>query len=127
ERSTADDIAWMRGLYGKTENPKLRARLVSTLSDIGGTEVDQWLLGLARDPEVDSDTRRTALRRVGRTLPIPDLARTYDAASERSVREGVIDVLRERTEAEATDKLIDIVKRGTDPSLRSRAISALSS
>ena len=127
ERATAEDVTWMRTLHGKTENPKIRARLVSTLSNIGGPEVDQWLLALSRDPEVDSDTRRTALRRVGRTLPIADLARTYDASAERSVREGVIDVLRERTEAEATDKLIDIVKRGTDPQLRSRAISALTS
>ncbi|MBK8247894.1 MAG: HEAT repeat domain-containing protein [Gemmatimonadetes bacterium] len=127
ERATAEDVTWMRTLHGKTENPKIRSRLVSTLSNIGGPEVDQWLLALSRDPEVDSDTRRTALRRVGRTLPIADLARTYDASAERSVREGVIDVLRERTEAEATDKLIDIVKRGTDPQLRSRAISALTS
>ncbi|MBL8961926.1 MAG: HEAT repeat domain-containing protein, partial [Gemmatimonadetes bacterium] len=127
ERATAEDVTWMRTLHAKTENPKIRARLVSTLSNIGGPEVDQWLLALSRDPEVDSDTRRTALRRVGRTLPIADLARTYDASAERSVREGVIDVLRERTEAEATDKLIDIVKRGTDPQLRSRAISALTS
>jgi tetratricopeptide (TPR) repeat protein len=127
DRATSDDVAWMRALHGRTENSRLRARLVSTLSNIGGPEVDQWLLALSRDPEVDSDTRRTALRRVGRTLPIADLAKTYDASAERSVREGVIDVLRERTEAEATDKLIDIVKRGTDPQLRSRAISALTS
>lgn len=127
ERATAEDVTWMRALHAKTENSKIRARLVTTLSNIGGPEVDQWLLALSRDPEVDSDTRRTALRRVGRTLPIADLARTYDASAERSVREGVIDVLRERTEAEATDKLIEIVKRGTDPQLRSRAISALTS
>ncbi|MBL8982909.1 MAG: HEAT repeat domain-containing protein [Gemmatimonadetes bacterium] len=127
ERATAEDVAWMRALHARTENSKIRARLVTTLSNIGGPEVDQWLLALSRDPEVDSDTRRTALRRVGRTLPIADLARTYDASAERSVREGVIDVLRERTEAEATDKLIEIVKRGTDPQLRSRAISALTS
>ena len=127
DRATAEDVTWMRALHAKTENSKIRARLVSTLSNIGGPEVDQWLLALSRDPDVDSDTRRTALRRVGRTLPIADLARTYDASAERSVREGVIDVLRERSEAEATDKLIDIVKRGTDPQLRSRAISALTS
>lgn len=127
ERTTAEDVAWMRALYARTENPRIRSRLVGTLANIGGAEVDQWLLGLARDPEVDSDTRRSALRRVGKTLPIADLARVYDAASERAVREGVIEVLRVRPEAEATDKLIDIVKRGTDPQLRRGAISALTS
>ncbi len=127
ERSTTEDVTWMRTLYTRTENPRIKARLVNTLSNIGGPEVDQWLLQLARDQEADSDTRRNALRRVGRTLPIADLSRLYDASAERNVRDGVIDILRERPEAEATDKLIDIVKRGTDPQLRSRAISALTS
>jgi HEAT repeat protein len=41
------------------------------------------------------------------------------------VREYIIGALGRRTEAEATDKLIDIVKTGTDPALRRSAISAL--
>jgi HEAT repeat protein len=125
ERSTAEDVAWMRALYGRTENSKIKARLVSTLSNIGGTEVDQWMLGIARNPDESSDTRRSALRRVGRTLPIADLSRLYDASAERTVRESVIEIFAQRAEAEATDKLIDIVKSGTDPRLRQQAISAL--
>lgn len=125
ERSTAEDITWMRTLYGRTENPKIKARIVSTLSNIGGTEVDQWMMTVARNQDEDSDTRRYAMRRVGRTLPIPQLASMYDASSERPLRESLIEALATRTEAEATDKLIDIVKTGTDPQLRRQAISAL--
>jgi HEAT repeat protein len=127
ERSTSEDVTWMRALYARTENPKIKARLVSTLSSIGGPEVDQWLLSLARDTEVDSDTRRSALRRVGRTLPVADIGKLYDASAERSVREMLIEILGSRAEGEATDKLLEIVKSGTDPQLRSRAINAVTS
>lgn len=125
ERSTAEDITWMRALYGRTENPRIKARLVSTLSNIGGPEVEQWMLTVARNPDEDSDTRRNALRRVGRTLSIADLSRLYDASAERTVRESIIETLAQRNESEAIDKLIDIVKTGTDPRLRQQAISAL--
>ena len=125
DRSTSDDVAWMRALYGRTENPKIKTRIVSTLSNIGGPEVDQWMLTLARNPDENSDTRRSALRRAGKTLPIADLARLYDSAAERNIREALIETLAGRTEAEATDKLIEVVKTGTDPRLRSQAISAL--
>jgi tetratricopeptide (TPR) repeat protein len=125
ERSTSEDITWMRALYGRTENPRIKARIVSTLSNIGGSDVDQWLLAVARNTDESSETRRYAIRRVGRTLPIAELAKLYDASAERVLRESLIETLGNRAEAEATDKLIDIVKTGTDPQLRRQAISVL--
>jgi hypothetical protein len=75
---------------------------------------------------VDSFDPKPALEQyVGKTLPIPQLASMYDASSERTLRESLIESMATRTEAEATDKLIDIVKTGTDPQLRRMAISAL--
>ncbi|MBC7894999.1 MAG: HEAT repeat domain-containing protein [Cytophagaceae bacterium] len=125
ERSTADDVTWMRALYGRTENVRIKARIVSALSNIGGPEVDQWMVTVARNADESSETRRYAMRRVGKTLPMPQLASMYDASSERTLRESLIEAMATRTEAEATDKLIDIVKTGTDPQLRRMAISAL--
>jgi HEAT repeat protein len=125
ERSNAEDVTWLRALYGRTENPRIRSRVVSALTRIGGTEVDSWLLTVARDPNGDSETRSYAMRRIAETQPIAELAKLYDDAEQRSVRETIISALERRPEAEATDKLIDIVKTGTDPNLRTRAISAL--
>jgi HEAT repeat protein len=125
ERSNADDVAWLRTLYGRSDNPRIKSRVVSALTRIGGSEVDSWLLSIARDPEADSETRSYAMRRIAETQPIAELAKLYDAAAQRSVRETIISALERRSEAEATDKLIDIVKNGTDPNLRTRAISAL--
>jgi HEAT repeat protein len=50
----------------------------------------------------------------------------YESASSRSLREQIISILGQRKEPEATDKLIDIAKTGTDPNLRMRALNVLS-
>ena len=125
DRATSDDVAWMRTLYTRTDNSRVKARIVNTLANIGGDEVDQWMLAMARNVDESSDTRRYAVRRVGRTLPIAELAKLYDTSAERAIRDVLIETLAQRAEGEATDKLLDIVKTGTDPQLRSRAISAL--
>lgn len=126
EQTSADDIAWMRSLYAKTSSRRIKSRVVSTLAKVGGDDTERWLLGIARDEDEDSETRSYALRRVAETQPIAELARLYDSAAQRSVRSSLIDVLGRRSEEAATDKLIDIVKNGTDPQLRSSAIAALS-
>lgn len=125
ERSTSDDVAWMRTLYSRTDNARVKARIVNTLANIGGDDVDQWMLAMARNVDESSDTRRYAMRRVGRTLPIAELAKLYDTSSDRAIREVIIETLSARAEGDATDKLLDIVKTGTDPQLRRSAISAL--
>lgn len=125
ERSTNEDVAWMRGLYAKTDNAKLKARLVNTLSNIGGNDVDQWMIAIARNADESTETRRYAMRRVGAAVAIAELVRLYDTVAERALRESIIDAFGNRAEAEATDKLVDIVKTGTDPQIRRQAIAAL--
>ena len=58
-------------------------------------------------------------------MPIADLGRLYDAATQQRFRSEIINVLGKRKEDAAADKLIDIVKNGTDPSLRTAAIRAI--
>ena len=65
------------------------------------------------------------MRRIGQTLPIADLGRLYDTATQQRFRSEIINVLGSRKEDAAADKLIDIVKNGTDPSLRTAAIRAI--
>ncbi len=125
ERATADDVAWLRALYAKVTTPSLKARTLSAIVRVGGPEVDQWLVTIARDDNQPSEIRATAMRRIGETLPVADLARLYDSATQQRFRSEIISVLGKRKEDAATDKLIDIVKNGTDPSLRRSAISAV--
>lgn len=126
ERASADDVTWLRALYGRMETPQLKQRVLSAITRIGGPEVDQWLMTLVRNDNEPSEIRGTAMRRIGKTLPIADLARLYDDAAQQRLRMEIISVLASRTEDAAADKLLDIAKNGTDPNLRTRAISALS-
>jgi HEAT repeat protein/TolA-binding protein len=125
ERATADDVAWLRALYAKVTTPSLKTRTLGAIVRVGGPEVDQWLVTLARDDNQPSDIRATAMRRIGETMSVPDLARLYDSATNRRFRSEVISVLGKRKEDAATDKLIDIIKNGTDPTLRSSALQTL--
>ena len=125
ERATSDDIAWLRALYARVTTPSLKARTLSAIVRVGGPEVDQWLVTIARDSTQPSEIRATAMRRIGETMPVSDLGRLYDTATQRRFRAEIITLLGKRKEDAATDKLIDIIKNGTDPSLRSSAINAV--
>jgi HEAT repeat protein len=125
ERPSEEDAAWLRSIYPRLERTSLKQRVVSVVARAGGTENDRWLSTIVNNEDEPSEVRATALGRLGQTMPVPDLARMYDGASSRTVREYLINSLGRRPEAEATDKLIDIVKTGTDPNLRRSAINAL--
>lgn len=126
DRATADDITWLRALYARLETPSLKQRALSAITRIGGPDVDQWLVSIVRNDNEPSDIRAIAMRRIGETMAIADLGRLYDEASQQRLRLEIISILGKRKEDAATDKLIDIVKNGTDPSLRTRAINAIS-
>jgi HEAT repeat protein len=125
DRATADDVAWLRALYAKAATPTLKARILSAIVRMGGPEVDQWLVTIARDETQPSEIRSTAMRRIGETMSIADLGKLYDSATQQRFRSEIINVLGKRKEDAASDKLIDIIKNGTDPSLRRSAIQAI--
>jgi HEAT repeat protein len=58
-------------------------------------------------------------------ISIADLNKLYDAADSRDIRQQIINILQNRKESEASDKLVEIVKTGTDIRLRTLAINAL--
>jgi hypothetical protein len=127
ERSTAEDATWLRGLYGKVDNDRLKERVLSAIARIGGTENDQFVAGIIRKSDESVDLRASALRSLGqRSMPIADLVKMYDAVGEQRLRQQLIDLYGYRKEPEATDKLIDIVRTGTDYQLKRYAINALS-
>jgi HEAT repeat protein len=124
---TSDNGAYIRAIYPRLETPRLKAVAIRSLANIGGNENDQWLLSVVRNANESSDMRATALRYAGRSsIPMADLARMYDVAGDRPLREQLIRLYAQRPEAEATDKLLAIARSGTDPDMRRMAISALS-
>jgi HEAT repeat protein len=126
ERSSADDAAYIRSLYGRLESEKLKESVISAAGRLGGADNEQWLANLVKNPNEPPHLRAVALSRLGRTtIPIAEFSKMYDAATERGIREQVMNVLAYRKEPEATDKLIEIARTGTDPQLRRLAINYL--
>ena len=124
---TPDNGAYIRSIYPRLETPRLKAAAVRAAARIGGNDNDQWLLSIARNQNESSEVRASALRFAGRsTIPIGDLTKMYDVAADRQLREQLIALYSRRDEPEATDKLMEIARTGTDPDMRRYAISALS-
>lgn len=126
ERTTDEDAKYLRDVYPKIDNPRVKARIARVIGQLGGEQNDAWLLGLMRNNDEPVEVRTAALERVAsRRMPIADAVKLYNAVADKPMRERLISVYRQRTEAEATDKLLDIAKNDTDYNLRTRAIAAL--
>ena len=104
---TAEDATWLRGLYAKTTSARIKDRIVSALARNGGDANNQWLLALVRNDDEPLDVRTAALEHVGRTMDLATLNRMYDASSSRPIRQAVLDLLSERKEPEALDKIVE--------------------
>lgn len=125
DRSTLDDATWLRSIYPKIDSPRIKARVVSTVSRIGGEQNEQWLMSLAKNEDESIEVRQNALNYVARTVEIGALNKFYDGVSARPLREEIIRTLGDRKEPQATDKLIEIARSGTDPQVRRSAINTL--
>jgi HEAT repeat protein len=124
---TSDNGAYLRSVYPRLDTPRLKAAAIRAIARIGGNDNDQWLLSVVRNPNEPSDVRAMALGYAGRsTISIADLAKMYDVAGDRPLREQLIRLYAQRQDPQATDKLLEIAKSGTDPDMRRYAISALS-
>jgi HEAT repeat protein len=124
---SGDNGAYVRSIYPRLDTPRLKAEALRSIARTGGPDNDQFLLSIVRNQNESPDVRAAALRAVGRsTIPIADLTKMYDAADDRRLREQLIALFARRDEAQATDKLLEIARNGTDPDMRRYAISALS-
>lgn len=127
DRATTDDAAYLRSLYARADNDRLKDAIIGAVSRMGGAENDQWVLGIVRNANEPSALRSAALSRFSRssTVSVADLSKLYDTADSYDLRSRVVSILGNRKEPEATDKLIDIAKTSTVVSLRKEAINAL--
>jgi len=126
DRTTDEDAAYLRSIYNKIDNPRIKARIARVIGQLAGEQNDQWLLGLMRNNDEPLEVRTAALSRVAsRKMGIGDAVKLYASVTDREMRQQLINIYGQRTEPEATDKLLDIVKNDTDYNLRRQAINAL--
>lgn len=124
---SAEEQNYLRSLYGKLESTRLRETVLTSVSRIATPENEQFLLGVARNQNETPSLRAAALQRLGRmsTVSLNDIAKLYDVADSRSLREQILSALYQRKEPEAVDKMMEIARKDTDPQIRRYAITLL--
>lgn len=122
-----EDMNYLRSLYTKLEAARLREAVLTSISRVAAPENEQFLLAVARNVNETPSLRAAALQRVGRmnSVSVADIAKLYEVADSRAMREQILSALSQRKEPEAIDKMIEIARKDTDPQIRRTAINYL--
>jgi TolA-binding protein/HEAT repeat protein len=125
--ASAEDMTYVRSLYTKLESQRLKEGVLTAVSRSATPADEQFLLAVARNGNETPSLRAAALQRLGRmsTVGVGDIARLYDGADARSLREQILSALSQRKEPEAIDKIMEIARKDTDPQIRRYAINVL--
>jgi len=122
---TADDLAYLRTLYPKVQSQRLRQAIITALARVEAVENKQFFQAIVRNQAEATSVRASAMQRLGAMATLDELARFYDIADARSLREQILQALYRRKEPEAVDKMMEIARKDTDPQIRRTAISLL--
>jgi hypothetical protein len=124
---TGQDAALLRSLYPRLTGDRSRDAVLASLSELGGTDNVQWLMGIVRDEKATPEARRRALEYLSRAGATPaSLLALYDPTTDLQLRETLVGIYARLADKAATDKLIWIARNEQNLTLRRRAVSALS-
>ena len=125
---SAEEVNYVRGLYTKLEAARLREAVLYSVGRVESPENRDFLLSIVKNQNETSSLRASALQRLGRmsVVTVTEIAKLYDVADTRSLRQQILNALSQRKEDEAVDKMIEIGRKDTDPEIRRYAISLLS-
>ncbi len=124
---TGQDATLLRSLYPRLTGERSRDAVLASLSELGGTDNVQWLMGVVRDEKLTPEQRRRALEYLSRAgATTPSLLALYDPTPDPQLRSALISIYARLADKAATDKLVWIARNETNLQLKRRAISALS-
>lgn len=123
ENGTAEDGAFLRAAFDRLSSERLKDRILMVVAQGEEEEGARWLLDRARDVRQPLEVRRKAVFWAGQgNARVEDLTALYASVSERRLREHVIFVLSQRSEASATDALMKIARDDPDHAMRGKAL-----
>ena len=127
-RSLAEqgDVAYLRSAYRTLNDDALRERVLRSVAEAGGADAMTWLAGIVRDTKEGTSLRERAVRSLAESgAPTSELVSLYDAVPDHTVRERLVNLLAERGDRAARDKLRTIATDDPDEGLRQRAVRKL--
>ncbi len=118
------NLEYFKSVFKKSADNALRSRIVQAVSNTPTPEAANWLLDVARDKSYDVDTRKNALFWAGqrKSFDVNQLSSIYAQAGDDAIKDQVIFVYSQRSEAAATDKLMTIAKSDPDVAMRKKAL-----
>jgi HEAT repeat protein len=123
-----EDLAYLRGLYGKVQDPEVQERILFAIGQSDDAGSSQFLMEVARNQNAPIESRKKALFWMSQReeTSAADIGALYGTFADREIKEQLIFALSQKDQKAATDKLIDIARREPDKELRKRAIFWLS-
>ena len=131
-RRNPDDVPYLIDLYGKADSPDLRDAIFRSVANEHTPDATKWLLSITRDRGRDIEIRRQALSAVGQAargtdnsggLDLAGLIALYDEfKGQPEMQDRTIEVISQRSEMAATDKLLAIARSEQNPELRRKAL-----
>lgn len=123
EDVAAADRAWARALFPKASARGMRDVILMGLAQHGSEDDRAWVLALARDASLSTESRRQAVFWAGQGgATIRDLLATYEGLGDREVKEHVIFAISQREGDAATDALVNIARADGDREMRKKAV-----
>lgn len=124
QRGRGDQLPFLRELFRKTNNEEIRGHIIQAIARSGDPDATRWLLDMARDKGTSQEARGNAIFWAGQHgASVDQLVSLYDALrGETELQNRLIFALSRRREPAATDKLMDIAAKDSDPELRKQAI-----
>src|SRR5262245_45019283 len=111
------DLEYFKTLFKKTANRELRDKITFAVGQSATPEGTAWLLDLARDKTVDTETRKNAIFQVSqrKALALEGLSALYDQSKgDSEIQEQILFAFSQRREPAALDKLMAVAKSDPD-------------
>ena len=126
EYATGKDIELLRSRFPSLTSAASKQAVLSVLAEQGGAANQQWLLGVATDPNATPELRGHAIEAVQKAgAPAAQLGKLYEQALDRRGKEAAINGLFRNGDRQSVDRLLLIARNETDVSVRRSVISRL--
>jgi HEAT repeat protein len=122
-----DRLDFLTSIYPKVQSDDAKEKILFSVSQIGGSGSQHWLIQVAGDAHEDIELRKKALFWAGQSgVPSTELFDLYDKMPNKEMKEHMVFVISQRSEKAAVDKLFEIARTEPDRELRKKAIFWLS-